>query len=95
MKATKNIIIVILCCLTLCTKAQQPPLPSNHGNWKQVQVVDNMQYEQRYYFNNSTGQFEPMSYSSPLATATLLLVSLSAGFVAIRCYRNGKDVSEK
>lgn len=94
MKATKNIIIVILCCLTLCTKAQ-PPLPSNHGSWKQVQVVDNMQYEQRYYFNNSTGQFEPMSYSSPLATATLLLVSLSAGFVAIRCYRNGKDVSEK
>lgn len=94
MKVARNIIIVVLCCLTFCIKAQ-PPLPSSHGGWKRVQIVDNTPCEQRFYFNNSTGQFEPMTYSSPLATATLLLVGLSAGFVAVKCYRNGKDVSEK
>lgn len=71
----KNFIVILFVFTTSIIFAQPPLPPTNHGGFS-GSLPNN-----RYVYNNSTGQFELYNEQSPIGTSTLALIILSSLYV--------------
>lgn len=80
----------ILCCVfCLSLAVAQPPMPNAHGAWNEKVTVETP-YRQLYRYDIKTERFVPYGNTTPVSTATVLLLSLACLYTAARIYRNRK-----